>query len=132
MIFKIKISKIFRQFIKFGLVGILNTLITLTIIFLFMKVLKASYILSNVVGYILGFINSFILNKIWTFKSKGHVGKESFYFIVIFLVCYSIQLGFLIILKEKLLIKAEYAQIIAMGLYTIMNFTGNKYITFKA
>ncbi len=127
-----KISKTIKQFIKYGLVGVSNTLITLSIIFVFMKLLNVPYIPSNAVGYLFGFINSFFLNKIWTFKSKESIGKESFFFILIFIICYSIQLVFLIILKEIILVKPEFAQIIAMGFYTVMNFLGNKYITFKA
>ena len=128
---KNKISQTIRQFIKFGLVGVLNTIITLSIIFVFMKLFNVSYILSNVIGYLFGFINSFILNKIWTFKSKKSIGSESFFFVLIFIICYFIQLAFLIILKEKLLVKPEYAQIISMIFYSIINFTGNKFITFK-
>lgn len=128
---KNKIPQTIRQFIKFGLVGVLNTIITLSIIFVFMKLLNVSYILSNVIGYLFGFVNSFMLNKIWTFKSKKSIGSESFFFVLIFVVCYFIQLTFLIILKEKLLVKPEYAQIISMILYSIINFSGNKFITFK-
>lgn len=131
MINKVNISKIIKQFVKYGLVGVINTIITISIIYIFMKLLNVSYIISNVVGYLFGFINSFVLNKIWTFKSKKSIEKERFFFILIFVICYSIQLVFLVILKEKLLIKSEYAQIIAMGFYTVLNFVGNKYITFK-
>ena len=128
---KNNISISVRQFVKFGLVGILNTIITISIIFVFMKLLNISYIISNVVGYLFGFINSFILNKIWTFASKKSIGRESFLFVVIFVVCYSLQLILLIILKEKLQIKPEYAQIISIIFYSILNFTGNKFITFR-
>lgn len=129
---KNNVSRILRQLIKYGLVGVLNTIITISIIFVFMKLLNVSYILSNAVGYLFGFVNSFILNKIWTFKSKKSIGRESFFFVLIFVICYLFQLLLLVILKEKLQIKPEYAQIIAMGFYTVINFLGNKYITFKA
>jgi putative flippase GtrA len=121
-----------RQFTKYGIVGVINSAITLTTIFVLMKVFHVSYLISNAVGYILGFVNSFMLNKAWTFRSKKPFAKEVLIFIFIFAVCYSLQFVFLIFLKEKLLIKAEYAQIIAMIFYTIINFTGNKLITFKS
>lgn len=129
---KINVPKIIKQIFKYGMVGSLNTIITISTIFIFMKLFKVSYILSNAAGYILGFINSFFLNKTWTFKSKGSMGKESLFFMFIFLISYSMQLVFLIFLKEKMLIKAEYAQVIAMGLSALINFTGNKFVTFKA
>ncbi|MEA2095912.1 MAG: GtrA family protein [Candidatus Cloacimonadota bacterium] len=126
-----KITKTIEQFIKFGMVGLLNTLITISIIFIFMMLLNVSYILSNIIGYLFGFVNSFILNKIWTFKSKKPIGRESFFFVLIFAICYLLQLLLLIVLKENLKIIPEYAQLIAMGLFAVLNFSGNKFITFK-
>ena len=126
-----KIIKTIEQFAKFGMVGVLNTIITISVIFIFMKLFHVSYIISNAVGYLFGFINSFILNKIWTFKSKKSIGSESFFFVLIFIICYSLQLILLVILKEKLQIMPEYAQIISMIFYSIINFSGNKFITFK-
>lgn len=129
---KSKIIKTFRQFIKYGLVGISNTLITLAVIFIFMKLLNVSYIISNAIGFLFGFINSFILNRIWTFKSKKSIGRESLFYIMIFSISYILQLMLLVILKEKLQMEPEYAQIIAILFYSILNFSGNKYITFKS
>ena len=47
------------QFIKFISVGILNTLVSLIVIYICMKV-GVNYKLSNLIGYIAGVINSFI------------------------------------------------------------------------
>jgi len=125
------ILKTTQQFIKYGIVGVINTLITLSVIFLLMNGFDVNYLISNIVGYMLGFINSFILNKLWTFKSKGKLKNELFLFIIAFLVCYGAQLLFLIFLIEGLDFSAEISQIIAMAFYTILNFLGNKYFTFK-
>ena len=40
--------------IRFGLVGVVNTGITLTVIFVLMKVLGVHYAVSNILGYALG------------------------------------------------------------------------------
>jgi len=128
---KDKITQTIGQLVKYGLVGISNTLITLAIIFVFMKLFNFSYIISNAAGFLFGFINSFILNRMWTFKSKNSMGRESIFYILIFAVCYMLQLILLVVLKEKLQIKPEYAQIIAIVFYSILNFSGNKFITFK-
>jgi putative flippase GtrA len=124
-------ASVLNQFIKYGLVGIANTIVTLGAIFLLMNVLGVSYIISNAVGYILGFVNSFVLNKIWTFKSKGSLIREATFFIAIFAICYVIQLGCLITFKEFMNIRVEFAQIFSMVVYTILNFIGNRYFTFK-
>jgi putative flippase GtrA len=119
------------QAIRFGLVGVLNTGITITAIFILMKGFMVHYALSNWIGYLLGFINSFVLNKKWTFQSKGNVGIEGVLFVAVFGGCYLIQLGTLLFMKEAIGIKADYAQLLAMPVYTSLNFMSNKLITFR-
>ena len=63
--------KTVRQAIKYGIVGVSNTLITALVIWVMMKGLHCSDVLSNVVGYIAGVVNSFIWNKQWTFQSQA-------------------------------------------------------------
>ena len=121
----------FRQFFKYGIVGVVNTLITLAAIFILMEFIGVHYVAANAVGYILGFINSFIMNKIWTFESKGNTSKEILSFVLIFLVSYAFQLLLLILIKEKIGISAEIAQVVAMIFYTIISFIGNKSFTFR-
>ncbi len=119
------------QVVRFGIVGVLNTGVTLAVIFVLMKGLMVHYVFSNIIGYVLGFINSFVLNKKWTFQSKGNVGLEGMLFVVVFGVCYLIQLGSLLFMKETMGVKAVYSQLLAMAAYTSLNFTLNKLITFK-
>ncbi|MFC1898070.1 GtrA family protein [Candidatus Cloacimonadota bacterium] len=120
-----------KQFTRYGIVGVINTIITLSTIFILTRIFSVSYLIANAAGYILGFINSFIMNKLWTFKSKRPFTREGIFFILMFGICYSLQFVFLIILKEKLMIAPDYAQIIAMIFYAVINFTGNKLLTFK-
>jgi putative flippase GtrA len=120
-----------EQLIKYGAVGVVNTLLTLAVIFVLTKIFSVDYIAANAAGYVLGFINSFILNKLWTFRSKGSLGKESLLFAAVFAVTYTIQLGFLIVLKETLHINEDIAQLVSMVFYTCIGFAGNKLITFR-
>ena len=125
------LTKTSKQFTKYGIVGVINTGITLTTIFVLMKVFHVSYLIANAIGYVLGFINSFIMNKSWTFKSKKPFAREGAFFLLMFGICYILQFAFLVFLKEKVGIAPEFAQIIAMIFYAIINFAGNKLITFK-
>lgn len=121
----------FHQMLKYSAVGIINTLIGLSVIFISMEVFQLSYIISNILGYACGLISSFILNKHWTFLSKGHHGKELLKFLLVFIIAYGIQFIALILLKEELGIMAEIAQLIGIGVYTIIGFILNKFITFR-
>lgn len=123
--------KTIKQLLKFGTVGIINTAITLLAIYALYNFLNISYYFSNAIGFVLGFINSFVLNKIWTFKSNGSYLKEAIVFTAVFVVCYIIQLISVFFLKDIMYIQIAIAQIFGIAIYTISNFIGNKYLTFK-
>lgn len=61
-------KKAIGQFIRFGIVGIINTLITLIVIYFLQEILHVKYTISNFIGYIAGVVNSFFWNKLWVFK----------------------------------------------------------------
>lgn len=120
-----------KQLIRFGIVGVINTIITISIIFILSNIYNVYYIISNGVGYIAGFINSFLMNKFWTFQSKGNVLKESYWFIIVFFISYGIQLLILYYLHESLKINENLSQILSMIFYTLVNFILNKFLTFR-
>src|ERR1700751_631367 len=60
------------QFIKFGIVGVSNTLLTFAVYTLLLKVFGVWYLLASAVGFGVGAVNGFLLNRRWTFR--GHVG----------------------------------------------------------
>ena len=126
-------KKAIKQAIKYGVVGVINTLITAVVIWIMMKLLGCSDVVSNIVGYIAGVLNSFIWNKKWTFKSTEKWVGSAIRFGVVFGVCYLLQLGLLVfVLDTYLPIDPYYNQLIAMAFYTVINFVMNKFYTFKA
>ena len=62
------------QFVKFGIVGVSNTLITLLVYTLLVKVFGVWYIASSAIGFAVGAVNGFLLNRRWTFSE--HVGDR--------------------------------------------------------
>src|SRR5438552_16938904 len=60
------------QFVKFGIVGVSNTLLTFVVYTLLLKVFGVWYLAASAIGFAVGTINSFLLNRRWTFR--GHVG----------------------------------------------------------
>lgn len=129
---KEKYIGLIRQMIKYGLVGVINTLITAVIIFVMMNGFGISLKISNAVGYIAGFINSFILNKLWTFKQNELSAYRQFIrFGAVFAVCYFIQLGFVVLMVDEIGIEKNIATLIGMVIYTLIGFILNKIFTFK-
>jgi len=144
------------QAFKYGIVGVMNTLLALITFWIMMygvfhskkdeNVSDTVSIVSNVVGYAVGFINSFFFNRKWTFKSKNHWGKEFIKFFGAFLICYIPQLILVFLLnkyttgtnlqfalgKHSFIITYSYiCQLIGIVFYTTLNFLLNKYYTFK-
>ncbi len=129
---KNKFIEKFGQFIKYGLVGVVNTLITGVILFTLMNCFGVSYKTSNTVGYIAGFINSFIMNKLWTFKdNKAPTIKQFLRFTAVFVICYLLQRWLLIFLVEELIINKNISQLIGMIFYTLISFVFNKLFAFR-
>jgi len=139
------------QAVKYGIVGVINTLLTAIVIWIMMhlvfqtgkeeNVSSQVITISNITGYIVGLINSFIWNRKWTFQSKSHWGKEFIKFTFAFLICYIPQLFFVNLINTytsfrldigPLAISHAYTcQLIGIVFYTSLNFLLNKYFTFK-
>jgi putative flippase GtrA len=62
------------QFVKFGLVGVSNTLLTFAVYTLLLKAFGVFYLAASAIGFVLGAVNGFLLNRRWTFS--GHVGDS--------------------------------------------------------
>ena len=60
------------QFLKFALVGVSNTLLTLLVYTFLLKVVGMWYLAASAIGFIAGATNGFLLNRRWTFRE--HVG----------------------------------------------------------
>jgi putative flippase GtrA len=60
------------QFVKFGIVGVSNTLLTFVVYTLLLKVFGVWYLAASAIGFAVGAVNGFLLNRAWTFK--GHEG----------------------------------------------------------
>jgi putative flippase GtrA len=58
------------RFLKFGVVGVANTLITLAVFNLVAVVLGWPAVLGNALGWAAGFANSFVWNRRWTFADR--------------------------------------------------------------
>ena len=123
-------NDLFCQIIKFSIVGILNTALTLSVIFILTKKLHVFYITANITGYVIGVMNSFFWNKIWVFKSGNYYIWELGSFWLNVGICYLLQLGLLIALKEEFGINQDLAIVAGMVMYAGCNFLGNRLFVF--
>ncbi|MEG6565776.1 GtrA family protein [Thermoanaerobacterium saccharolyticum] len=119
----------FIQFIKFNLVGIVNTLVDFSV-FTVLTFFGMYYMAAQVISYSCGVANSFIMNKYWTFgaKSTPH-GYEVFKFIAVNGVSLAVSLSILYPLKPILGVIS--AKVIATLFSMMINFVGSKLWVFK-
>ena len=65
------------QFVKFGIIGASNTIISTAVYYLFVLISPGLYFVGNVVGWIVSVFNSFFWNNRYVFtKSKYSWGQK--------------------------------------------------------
>ena len=120
-----------KKFIRFGLVGFCNTTITFGVFYLLSEVIGVNYMLSSLVGYALGVVNSFILNKKWTFADTDkRILQQLLKFTVVNLVSLGVNLSVLYIGVEMFHLAKTIAQIMAVGFSIVANFAGSRLFVF--
>ncbi len=124
-------TKLSNQIFKYSFVGVFNTLIGLSVIFLLYNVFHFGYLFANAGGYAVGLLNSFIWNKWWTFQSSKHFSKEVIPFLIVFGISYLINLLVVIVCVELLRINPNHSQVLGIIAYSVVNFFINKYWTFS-
>ena len=131
-------KKLFNsEIIRFGLVGVLNTLVGAGIMFLLYNVFGVSYWISSAANYIVGGILSFFLNKHFTFRNEEKSFLQFLKFAAVMIVCYLIAYGAAKPLCMKLLssspvkVQENVAMVVGMVFYTVLNFIGQKFIAFR-
>jgi putative flippase GtrA len=119
------------QFIKFGIVGISNTLLTFAVYTLLLKGFGVWYLAASAIGFAVGTINSFLLNRRWTFR--GHVGDALTPVRWTIVQCsgLGINLGLLYVLVHNAGIDKLVAQAFATAVVTVTTFFANRAWTFR-
>ena len=84
-------SGVVAEAIRYGLIGVVNTLLTLAIIFALIYWLDAQPLLANAVGYVIGFCCSYVFNRLWTFRSQAPVGRSIGRYFIAALVAYGLN-----------------------------------------
>jgi len=129
-----------HSFVRFLMVGVFNTLVGLGSSFLLFNALALGYWPSTFIGNTIGAIVSYVLNKTFTFKSDVSVKNSWWRFLLVIMSCYALSYGTSIWAAQlalQLFPQAEpallhNAAILAgSGLYTISNYFGHKYFTFR-
>lgn len=121
------------QFIKFGIIGVSNTLISTAVYYLFVWINTALYFAGNVVGWIVSVFNSFYWNNRFVFKdSEFSWWKKLFRTYLAYGGSFVVG-SLLLVLQVRVLGISEWlAPWINMVITIPLNFLLNKFWAFKA
>ncbi|MBQ2695956.1 MAG: GtrA family protein [Clostridia bacterium] len=141
------------QIVKFGFVGLLNTLIDYGMFFLFFSLFRLDKNIAQVLATLLAMTNSYLVNRYWTFEKSGNIqGGEIGRFIIVnilslitTLLCLNLFYDVLGLhnLANYLLILCQipfslgddlgvfFCKILAMPFSLAVNFMGNRLWVFR-
>ncbi len=119
------------QFLKFGIVGVSNTLLAFAVYTILLKVFGVWYVAASGIGFAVGAVNGFLLNRRWTFRE--HVGDAltPVRWAVVQscgLVC---NLGLVYLFVDGLGFKKLVGQVPATAIVTVLTFIANRAWTFR-
>ena len=119
------------QFLKFGIVGISNTLLTFVIYTLLLKVFGVWYLAANAIGFAAGAVNGFLLNRRWTFR--GHVGdaRTPLRWMVVQTCGLALSEALLFFWVDTVGLDKILAQVFAIAVVTVVTFLANRAWTFR-
>lgn len=129
---KNQLKEIFIQFIKFGIVGLSNTAISLGIYYLVIYVNKDLYLLGYSIGFIVSVLNAYYWNSKFVFEKK-EIGttKPLIKTFISYGSTYLLGLVLIAIMVEKIGIIEQIAPLINLLITIPLNFILNKFWAFK-
>ena len=122
--------------LKFLLVGVGNTLLSTVLMF---ALEGLGYWPSTAIAYVAGAVMSFFLNKRFTFHSDEVLWKAAVKFAVNVAVCYVVGYGLARLVMGALsplnplpaIWWERLSKLVGMGLYTVLNYFGQRFFAFK-
>ncbi len=123
--------------IKFIIVGITNTVVGTSVMFILYNVFSVGYWMSSAANYIIGSIVSYFLNKYFTFRNREKSFKQIILFVINISLCYLIAYGIakpmvaFILNQYNEKIQGNISMLVGMGLFVILNYFGQRLVVFR-
>lgn len=117
--------------IRFGFVGLLNTLMDLIVFFVLVHFTHWNVLLAQTLSYACGLANSYVLNRMFTFRhSVKRNASAVVKFVLVNMGSYAISELALYILS-KFTLSLLFSKIAITGLTLAVNFSGSKWWVFR-
>ncbi|MFH0853264.1 MAG: GtrA family protein [bacterium] len=122
-----------RQFIKFCIVGVGNTIADFVVYFALTRYLGIFYLVANFISFITAATLSFVLNKFWTFRdNRRHAIKGQYAkFLLVSTIGAVLAEATLFLFVHYFSVNDLIAKLLVAGIIVFWNFFANKYWTFR-
>ncbi|QHW33643.1 GtrA family protein [Paenibacillus rhizovicinus] len=129
-----------RPFVRFLFVGGLNTLIGLGVSYGLLHLASFSYWGATFAGNAFGAVNSYMLNRKFTFASQASVSRSFIKFVIVITICYffafdsGLWLARVAVPAFPHLSEAvvnDIAVVTSTVIYTLINYFGQKLVVFR-
>jgi glycosyltransferase involved in cell wall biosynthesis/putative flippase GtrA len=117
--------------IRFLIVGVANTLVGLSTIYIAMYFLQLDMVHANVIGYSVGILLGFALNKNWTFSNNDHIVSSFIRYLLVLAVAYVANLTTVLFTNTHFDLNPYIAQSLGIIPYTVIGFLGSRYFAFR-
>ena len=118
------------EFLKYAIVGCINTADYYLSYLIFMDIFKFSYKISFVMGYVVSIVGSYFLNTYFTYKQKPSV-KKFLIFPLTYVPNFIIQYVGMILLVDRINMSRKVAPVITALIATPITFFVTKYVIKK-
>lgn len=124
-------NKEFIKLIKFCITGGINTIVDF-VVYSVLVFIGLAPTISQGISFLAGTLNSYIINRSWTFKTDGKfISPQLVKFILLNLFTMIISVICVYIFHDKLLINKYLVKIIILPITTLINFIGSNLWVFK-
>jgi len=113
------------KIVRYGVVGVLSNL-SIYLLYLLITFYDTAPKIALSFVYVIGVLQSFFLNKKWTFRHNGHVSETLIRYLIIYGFGYCINLGALIIYVDRFGYPHQWVQGIMIPVVAIFLFVLQK------
>jgi len=120
-----------KQFIKFGIVGVSNTLVHLAIYYV-LVLLGVHHLLANAVGFVISVLNAYYWNNKYVFKTeKSGTFRKIAKVYTTYGITFLLSTGLLFLMVDIIGISYLIAPLINIAITMPINFLMNKFWAFR-
>lgn len=123
--------KLIVQFLKFGIVGVSNTLLAFAVYTILLKVFGVWYVAASGIGFAVGAVNGFLLNRRWTFREHSGDALTPVRWAIVQSCGLMLNLGLVYLFVHDAGLDKLVGQIPATAIVTVLTFAANRSWTFR-